>query len=495
MISRDRLAATLKLEWPGIGLFVLALGLRAWGLAEQPLWLDEVFSMQLAREGALAILRNSLRDPHPPLFYLLQWLGSGFGSAQTEWGWRWISVLSGTLTIPAFYSLCRRFSGRLAAGLAGLVLAISPFHVYYSQEGRAYAFSTLLVVCSSILVADLMADSRRRGRWIELAAISLVGLYTSYFYLFILGTQGLALFIFARRRDWWLYAAILAVGTGLAAVMIVSTLSATARQHLDSQTLTVRLALQSLAGEPVRYGVNWQQHWMETWIFGEVMFGVITSGRSITKTRQGAGFALLLMLPNIILAALKAWAGIRLPYYETRQVLIFVPALLALVAAGWDFLARRWSWKWAVGLCIPILAASGAGLLDYRQGTKSPEGTLAQQVKAALQAGEVVVSLDYWTTAGAYAYLPKPAVWVYSGEENGVYQFDDELRLYPLALKHPQLASTIDMEALRSQPGMWVLSRNGVNGEVLAALTQGCRQAKSVVSGQFEATRWEGCQP
>ena len=495
MISRDRLAATLKLEWPGIGLFVLALGLRAWGLAAQPLWLDEVFSMQLTREGALAILRNSLSDPHPQLFYLLQWLGSGFGAAQSEWGWRWISVLSGALTIPAFYSLCRRFTGRLAAGLAGLVLAVSPFHVYYSQEGRAYAFTTLLVVCSSILVADLMADSRRRGRWIGLAVISLVGLYSSYFYLFILGTQGLALFIFARRHDWWLYAAILAVGTGLAAVMIVPTLSATARQHLDSETLTIRLALQSLAGEPVRYGVAWQQHWMEALIFGEVMFGAITSGRSITKTRQGAGFALLLILPSIILAALKAWAGIRLPYYETRQVLIFVPALLALTASGWDVLARRWSWMWAVGFCIPILVASGAGLLDYWQGTKSPEGTLAQQVKAELQAGEVVVSLDYWTTAGAYAYLPRSAVWVYSGEENGAYQFNDELRLYPLALKHPQPVSAIDMETLRNQPGMWVLSRAGINSEVLATLTQGCRQVKSVVSGQFEATRWEGCQP
>ena len=78
-------------------------------------------------------------------------------------------------------------------------------------------------------------------------------------------------------------------------------------------------------------------------------------------------------------------------------------------------------------------------------------------------------------------------MWVYSGEENGAYQFNDELRLYPLALKHPQPASTIDMETLRSQPGMWVLSRAGVNSEVLAALTQGCRQVKSVVSGQFEA--------
>jgi hypothetical protein len=64
-----------------------------------PLWLDEIYGYRLAKLGFQAIIQNSWTDPHPPLYYLLQWVVSCFGSIKSEIGWRSIPFLSGVLTI------------------------------------------------------------------------------------------------------------------------------------------------------------------------------------------------------------------------------------------------------------------------------------------------------------------------------------------------------------------------------------------------------------
>jgi mannosyltransferase len=494
---RDRLTASIRGEWLGIGLFVLALGLRVWGLAQQPLWLDEVFSIQLAREGALAILRNSLSDPHPPLFYLLQWLGSGFGTAQSEWGWRWISVLSGALTIPAFYSLCRRFTRRLAAGLAGLVLAVSPFHVYYSQEARPYIFTTLLATYTSILIADLLTGSQSRQRWVSLGLLSLIGLYSSYFYLLILSVQGLVMLFHAHSRGFWLYATIVGIGTGLTVPLIVPTISSTAQQHLNSTPLTLLDAIQSLAGEPVYFLIAWQHAWLAVLLGGMAIWGVgkVVSNLHHNKPGVGIYFCLQLLLPWLILSGLQIFLGVHLPFFETRQMLIFVPALFGLTAVSFEILANRLGWLPPALISAAILAASAASLQAYWHTSKSPEGSLAISIQSQIQTGDVVVSLHYSPTAAAYMYLPEAAVWKFAGRENGEYRFTNDLRSSRLMNLNPLPTATINTVDIRSNLRLWVLSRIGVNDDVLMALTEGCRQVKSITSEQFMGSLWDNCQP
>src|SRR4051812_3769889 len=80
-------------------LFVVALILRSFRLANNPMWLDELYGYQLGQRGLEAILRNSYFVPHPPMFYVLQYVASGFGTFHSEWGWRWLSVVSGAISV------------------------------------------------------------------------------------------------------------------------------------------------------------------------------------------------------------------------------------------------------------------------------------------------------------------------------------------------------------------------------------------------------------
>lgn len=60
--------------------FIIALAIRSYRLSNNPLWLDEIYGFLLAAQGLPKILLNSLSDPHPPLYYILQWMSTGFGA-------------------------------------------------------------------------------------------------------------------------------------------------------------------------------------------------------------------------------------------------------------------------------------------------------------------------------------------------------------------------------------------------------------------------------
>ena len=67
---------------------------------DSPLWLDEIYGYRLAQLGFEGIIQNSWTDPHPPLYYFMQWVVSGFGYSRSEIIWRLIPLLSGVLLVP-----------------------------------------------------------------------------------------------------------------------------------------------------------------------------------------------------------------------------------------------------------------------------------------------------------------------------------------------------------------------------------------------------------
>ena len=142
----------------------LGLGLRLVRLTFQPFWWDEGYSVWFATHPVSRMLALTAQDIHPPLYYALLrgWtllLGTGPVAL------RLLSVVIGTLAIPAVYLAGRRlFGSRRTALLAAALLAINPLHIYYSQEVRMYGLVALL--STAILAAAWRmfdAGTRRRG--------------------------------------------------------------------------------------------------------------------------------------------------------------------------------------------------------------------------------------------------------------------------------------------------------------------------------------------
>jgi uncharacterized membrane protein len=85
---------------------VAAALLRFAALGHESLWLDEAYSLDMARAGYLDLLSGRVYDPDNPTGYFLllrAWLNL-FGSTSIETA-RALSALAGTLAVPAVWLL------------------------------------------------------------------------------------------------------------------------------------------------------------------------------------------------------------------------------------------------------------------------------------------------------------------------------------------------------------------------------------------------------
>jgi uncharacterized membrane protein len=92
-------------------------------------------------------------DNHPPLYFVLLhlWLQlfSASGETVNLWAGRALPVLFGILAIPAFYFVTKSiFRSSLMAHFSALLIAVSPYSIFISQEARHYTCAVLLVIFS-----------------------------------------------------------------------------------------------------------------------------------------------------------------------------------------------------------------------------------------------------------------------------------------------------------------------------------------------------------
>jgi mannosyltransferase len=162
----------------------------------QSLWLDEAVQAITSRGTFLNIFQELHGDFHPPLYHVFMWFWVHlFGNSEIIL--RLPSVIFGTLTIYVVYRIAKEKWGNEKFQIAGcrlqvaemvmLFMATAPFHIYYSQEARPYAFVALLTSCSMLFLMQ--------KKWRQYLFFTVLALYSSYFVLFILLAQSIYLLL------------------------------------------------------------------------------------------------------------------------------------------------------------------------------------------------------------------------------------------------------------------------------------------------------------
>ncbi len=162
-------------------LVILGGGLRLFYLDHQSFWNDEFATIRDSSIEKSRVLRSedfepSLWDrriwqnPHGPLYYAILHIWAGLGT--NEFTLRLLSVLIGTATIPLIFLLGEKLFDSTTGLGAAFLLAISPFHLWYSQEVRMYV---LLMFCATIAVyAFLRLLEEPTPRWAAIHGIAAV---------------------------------------------------------------------------------------------------------------------------------------------------------------------------------------------------------------------------------------------------------------------------------------------------------------------------------
>ncbi len=158
-------------------LTLLGFGVRLFRLGNQSFWVDEVSSIMAAQGPLHGIYERSVLAANslPTFFLMLKPFVAATG-ANIEVRARLLSVIAGTLSVPAFIGvvyLWRRNRG--AALLAGALLAVNPLHLWYSQEVRGYAVM-LLFGLIALLCFELACEAKRVIWWVLYALSAIMAI-------------------------------------------------------------------------------------------------------------------------------------------------------------------------------------------------------------------------------------------------------------------------------------------------------------------------------
>ena len=124
---------------------LLAGVLRFYKLGEWSFWYDEIFSLRdVARIFEFPLVNQQFSR------WLIYAATSALGT--TEFNARLVPALIGTISVPILYFPTRKISNAPTAMLFAVFLAISPWHIYWSQNTRFYTTLLLFYTLSLFLV-------------------------------------------------------------------------------------------------------------------------------------------------------------------------------------------------------------------------------------------------------------------------------------------------------------------------------------------------------
>ncbi len=372
-------------SWPRLcllALILLAFGRVTWRLDTHNFWWDESLSLQRAEQGWLALLRGELRlvdgfstlltiDQHPFFSFLLQGIFVRL-AGDSEFVVRWPAAAAATLLTPVLWVFARRLRARgvVAPGTPGwlaLLAAISPFYLWYGQEGRPYALWALLAVLSTyLLLRTLDHPSARLVHWLAYGLSLVAFLATHYLAVFLLPLHGLIVFMQLLRHH--LRRALIGLGivgtvaAAATAIALWQLIRPGAGDNLDR--ITVRVLVPDLLnafsmGLSVNINDVW---WLDLLFAGLALLGVGWGLRSRRQWQQGGWIVpLFVLLPVLILLVINL---VRPAYMNARHLALISGGFLTLVAAG---LAALYGWRrWlAAPLALLLIAGAGYSTVNY----------------------------------------------------------------------------------------------------------------------------------
>jgi len=361
----------------------LAAALRLFQLGHQSFWVDEIMTWRACRPDAgLSFWSQILESFQAPLYLAVMW--PLVRVADSEFLCRLPSAIAGVATVPFLALVAQRLFDTRTARLSALLLALSPFHIWYSQEARGYAFLILFSVAASLVFLMMADNGPRRRTVVAYLLLMSCAVWSNMSALFLWAAHVLVLVAMVRPRDgrsWFLWlvslgGVILVVSpwlmkaTGIWAVDRLVPGSETGIA-LRGETTFTPLALPFTAfvffygyslgpslrelHHPDRLALL-VQHWPLMSIAGIVVAVALVVGIYRLRGRQWS-LVIWIVLPllAVVFLALR-----NVKPFNPRYLAVVFPWLLLLASVGLLSLPRRWGWVLTV-LLVGLQLWSVAG--------------------------------------------------------------------------------------------------------------------------------------
>lgn len=365
----------MEMARTGIAIFVVlacALFLRLYNLNQYDLWFDELgtdmFSSanltkmaELSKEPVSSLMIDRMKnDPHSPLYYVLVYAYSIFFADVKSL--RVISVVFSMLSLAVFYKLSRLIFDRQTSFYALLLMAFNPFHLWYAQEARVYAMSCFFSLLT-IYVYWKALKTDQKIYWFYFPVISILAVYSSYYFFFLFLALGIMLFCKIHRhaaQKWFLSLLIVLISLMLLRSLLANHLHFVKNDFwLPAPTIYMMLFSWNIFA--LGYSATGIQYWLGFVLFSSLfVYGVFSCYR--TKRVDALLFLPILFFPILSIYLLSKFF---MPVYMHRQLIIFSPIYYLFIAKGIASISKTNVRILAV-VCSALLVT--LSLLNYHRG-------------------------------------------------------------------------------------------------------------------------------
>ncbi len=342
------------LPWVLLG---LALALRLHRLTAPSFWVDEMFTLkavEYVRAGHPGFL---FADLHGPLYTAVATLFSYFLSGE---GLRIISAVAGSLCVLPIHAWAKRVAGDRVAALSALLVALSPFAIWYGQELRNYSFVLLFSACLWMNLESWREARPGLKGWLAFVLFAWLGLLSNLTFLLFVIASGVAILFAAKGGRVRALGLLSLAAVGLFVLTLPWVISFVTQMEpqrlftdapawddapLRGETNFAPLALPYtfyalLAGfslGPSLAELHWgpaaaiRSHLPVLALAGLFLIGALGSGFVVSGKRRGVEWLLIL----VVVLGLASFLAIRnFKVYNVRYVSMVWPLLMLLVAWG-----------------------------------------------------------------------------------------------------------------------------------------------------------------
>ncbi len=364
--------------------------LRLYKLGVWSFWVDEIFTLQDSTTGGAL---GQFHGGTYPLSYML--IGASMAHfGINEWSARIVPALFGIVTPATVYLLSRKHFGEGTSIIAAIIIAISPWHLYWSQMARFYTM-TVFFATASLLVLHKGLEENRRIHIIVAGLLMALGVLSHYSALLMLAGIGVyaALIILLRWEkpaglNWaniLIYLAPLIVGAIIVGPKAVALLSKYINGHPTGTTFTNPIKGATYVVVSTAYRVE------------PAITLLALVGACIGLLRRARGI-MLLTCAVLIPLALMTVAG-AMTHAENRYAFIILPAA-ALLAGDVIVLAfqavriknRAVAMALPVALFLPMLQHDVSYFGPVFNGERWNYRTAADYIRDHAHDGDIVYS-------------------------------------------------------------------------------------------------------
>ena len=314
--------------------------LRLTALNRQSLWFDEIDVVIRAQRPFGQVLHTFVvQGENGPLYDVLLAIWIRIAGI-SEIAVRLPSAVAGTLAIPLLYLLGRRVAGSTAGLLAAGLLAISPYHVWYSQEAKMYSMVVLLALASTYAFVAAL-ETNRKLWWLAYVVSTSLMFYTHVATVLVFAAQSLYAVLSyrqwrGRERSWLIAAAALTVPYLPIAAWAIKVIGGQVVTWQPDVGLWDAIKIFGIKFAVNRYDMT-DQIRAAILYAGLAVIGVVALGVMRRRHNWWLLFALLTIVP-----VLGLWVvSLRQSVFSDRYGIVALPAYLLLIAVAVTWMIRQ----------------------------------------------------------------------------------------------------------------------------------------------------------